>query len=167
MNIDDEIWKKVVGYEDLYQVSNFGRVKSLGNDATRKEKILNQASCTCGYLVICLYKNGIRKTRKVHQLVAESFLNHRPCGMKLVVNHIDFNRLNNQVSNLEITTQRDNANKKNHKSSSKYTGVCWEKRRKMWLATIRINGKLKFLGRFTNEIDAHNAYENALIIILN
>lgn len=162
MKIDAEIWKDIIGYEGLYQISSYGNVKSLGNDATRKEKILKQAVSSCGYLIVCLHKNAMQKTRKVHQLVAIAFLNHTPCGMKLVVNHIDFNRQNNNINNLEIVTARENTNKKNMESSSRYTGVCLDKSRNKWVSHIRINGNNKFLGRFTNEIHAHNAYENAL-----
>ena len=70
----------------------------------------------------------------------------------------------NKVENLEIVTQRENANKKHIKSSSKYIGVSWKKRDKKWVSSIRINGKKKYLGSFTDELEAHNAYQKALKI---
>jgi hypothetical protein len=84
----------------------------------------------------------------------------------LVVNHKDFNKLNNNLDNLEIITQRQNTNKKHLKSSSQYIGVFWNKQNKKWKSQIRINKKIKYLGYFVNEIDAHNAYQNALTTLL-
>ena len=57
------------------------------------------------------YIEGKKETKQVHQMVAESFLNHIPCGYKLVVNHIDFNRTNNAVQNLELVSARENSNR--------------------------------------------------------
>lgn len=165
-----EIFKDIPTYEGIYQVSNLGKVKSLerviirsdGKPYSAKEKILKNFLTDRGYYSVKLYKNKILKTITVHQLVSMAFLNHTPCGYKLVVNHIDFDKKNNNVSNLELVTQRENANHKHLKSSSKYTGVCWNKARNKWQSNIKINGKLKHLGLFTNEYDAHLAYENAL-----
>ena len=152
-----EIYKDVKGYEGLYQVSNYGNVKSFVRSDGR---ILKPGLGGVGYLLVVLYKNEKGKSKNVHQLVAESFLNHTPCGMKLVVNHIDFDKTNNHVSNLEIVTNRENTNKKHIKSSSKYIGVGWDKSRQKWVSRIRINGKLKQLGRFSTEIEASEAYQN-------
>ena len=154
-----EEWKVIEDCDNLYQISTFGRVKSLNFG---KEKILRQGVSGRGYLVVCLYKIGAKKTINVHQIVAEIFLNHTPCGMRLVVNHKDFNKINNHVSNLEIITQRENTNRKHIKSSSVYTGVCWHKKTKKWVSEISINGKLKHLGLFDSEIEASNAYQNKL-----
>lgn len=107
------------------------------------------------------------KTRKVHQLVAESFLNHTKCGYNLVVNHINLNPQDNCVDNLEIVTQRDNANKKHIISTSKYTGVCWSKEKRKWRASINLKYKQSHLGYFNNEYEAHLAYEKALSEIKN
>jgi len=102
--MEKEIWKPVKNYEGFYEVSNIGRIKSLINDKTRKEKILKQ-NIACGYLKVNLYFNGVKKCRSVHQLVAEAFLNHKPNGHKLVVNHINFIRTDNRVSNLRWVTK--------------------------------------------------------------
>lgn len=154
-----EIWKDIIDYEGLYQVSNLGRVKSLHHN---KELILKPAKWNNGYLVVSLWLNGNQKIRRIHQLVAVAFLNHTPCGLKLVINHKDFNKQNNHVSNIELISQRENTNQKHLKSTSKYTGVCLKKGRNKWESKIRINGKVKYLGLFVCEIDAHNAYQNEL-----
>ncbi len=98
----------------------------------------------------------------MHKLVAIAFLNHVPNGYEIVVNHKDFNILNNKLSNLELVSQRENANRKHLKSTSKYTGVYWYKRDKKWKSRIQINGKNKNLGTFENEHDAHLAYQKEL-----
>ena len=98
-----EIWKPVVGYEGLYEVSNWGRIKSI---KFGKERILNPGTNSCGYLHVGLYKNGKRKIFLVHRLVAEAFIpnpNNLPC-----INHKDENKLNNSVENLEWCNSKYN-----------------------------------------------------------
>lgn len=158
--IMEEIYKDVIGYEGIYQISNLGNVKSCTTGLIRNYYLEKN-----GYYSIRLYKNNIGKTRKVHQLVAESFLNHKRCGHKLVVNHIDFNKANNKVDNLEIVTNRENSNRKHLKSTSKYIGVHWNKEDKKWKSSITINGKTKHLGYFTDESEASEAYQEALLNI--
>tara|TARA_R110002124_G_scaffold3824_1_gene24275 strand:- start:95 stop:577 length:483 start_codon:yes stop_codon:yes gene_type:complete len=153
-----EVFVDVKGYED-YQVSNLGNIKSL---KSKKEKVLKPGVSSSRYLTVALSKEKTPKTFQVHQLVAMAFLNHIPCGMKFVVNHIDFNPLNNNVNNLEVITQRENTNKKHIKGSSRYIGVSWCKRDKKWRSDIWINGKLKYLGLFNGELDASEAYKVAL-----
>jgi hypothetical protein len=153
-----EEWRFVVGYND-YQVSNLGRVKSL---KLGKERILKKYVNCHGYCEVALCGNGNQKLRKVHQLVAESFLNYEKCNSKLVVNHINFIKDDNNVENLEVVSIRENSNKKHIKSSSKYVGVSWYARDKKWRSRIVINGKQKLIGMFEDELDAHNAYQNEL-----
>ena len=104
----EEIWKNVKGYENKYMVSNLGRVKSLGNHKTRKEKILKNKYDKGGYCQINLWKYGQMKHFLVHRLVAEAFIdnsNNKPC-----IDHIDGNPMNNRVNNLRWCTQRENCN---------------------------------------------------------
>lgn len=167
--MEKEIWKDIEGYEGYYQVSNLGRVKSLkrfakhpkGGKKVVNERVLKENLGKKGYLTVSLYRNG-GKTKEIHQLVAMEFLNHTPCGYRMVVDHIDNNKINNRFDNLRIVTQRENTSKKHIKSSSEYTGVSWCRRSNKWLAAIRINGRKKSLGLFLNEIDAHNAYQDML-----
>jgi hypothetical protein len=161
-----EVWKDIPEYEGFYQVSNLGNVRSLDRVCSRgrklKGKVLKDALCSPGYFGVELNKNGKSKTITVHKLVAYAFLNHKPCGYKLVVNHIDINRENNNLYNLEIITNRENTNRKHIKSSSKYVGVCWNKKIKKWQSNIVINGRKKYLGLFTDEKEAAQAYQNEL-----
>lgn len=94
-----EVWKDVVGYEGLYQISNLGKVVSLNwrNQGVSKEMYLKPHNQ--GYLQVELYKNGIRKMYTVHRLVAIAFVDGYRDGF--VVNHKDENKQNNAASNLE------------------------------------------------------------------
>ena len=93
-----EEWRDIKGYESLYQVSDFGRVKSL-KGYHRKEHILKARNNLYGYLTVGLSKKNKSKRYKIHRLVAETFipnLDNLP-----QVNHKDGNKLNNNVDNLE------------------------------------------------------------------
>ena len=162
----EEIWKDIPDYEGYYQVSSLGRVKSLPRKKVLRERILKTALDGGGYQQVGLFLNAKRKIMKIHKLVAIAFLNHKPCGYKWVINHKNFIKTDNRLENLEIVTQRENANKKHLKSSSRYTGVCWVGCRKKWVSWIQANGKNKQLRYFTSEIEASEAYQKALSEIL-
>jgi hypothetical protein len=165
-----EEFKDIPNYEGCYQVSNLGRVKSLRRYVSHslygsmfiKESVLKQSFNGNGYLIVNLAKNTKYKTRTVHQLIAECFLNHKPCKFELVVGHKNDIRKHNYLENLHIITNRKNSDKHHLPSYSKYIGVHWQKNRKKWMARIYINKQRVYLGSFNLEIDAHNAYENKL-----
>lgn len=165
-----EIWKDVIGYEGIYQVSHLGSIKSLSRIILRngkypfisKEITLKKCLNNRGYLTVNLSKNGNKKVRTVHQLVAEAFLGHTPCGYELVVDHKNNIKTDNRFENLHIVTARVNSNKKHLKSSSQYVGVSLCKKNKKWISQININDKRIFLGSFYNEVEASQYYENAL-----
>lgn len=100
-----EYWKYIKGYEGLYQVSNFGRVKS---NKFGKERILKPFTNSTGYLLVSLCKDGKVKAFTVHRLVAEAFIDN-PDNLPQV-NHRDENKLNNNVDNLEWCTNEYNIN---------------------------------------------------------
>ena len=107
-----EEWRPVKGYEGLYEVSNFGRVKSLNYNHTGKEKILKPFKRKDGYLQVILCRNGKGKMFSVHRLVASAFLpnpNNLP-----QVNHKDEVKTNNCVSNLEFCDCKYNINYGSH-----------------------------------------------------
>jgi hypothetical protein len=165
----EEIWKDIPDYEGLYQVSNLGRVKSLPKEWNTGIGIRKHNGCMLkfektynGYYRVLLYKQGCKKRIGVHQLVSMAFLNHKPNGYKLVIDHINDNKIDNRVENLQIVTQRFNSFKTQGKYSSQYKGVSWYKRDKKWKSRININGNLISLGSFDCELEAHQAYQNAL-----
>ena len=157
-----EEFRDIKGYEGLYKVSDLGRVKSLKRIRVNKDRILKNTLDSTGYLKVSLSKNSKGKNRRVHQLVAEAFLNHKPNKThEFICDHRDNNPLNNKLENLQITTTRENTSK-DRKGTSKFAGVSLDKVRNKWISTIRINGKKKFLGRFTDELKASEAYQTAL-----
>ncbi|MCP4354360.1 MAG: hypothetical protein GY793_01765 [Proteobacteria bacterium] len=160
MNNQKEVWKDVKDYEGHYQVSNLGRVKSLKNNETVFLKLNIDGR---GYYKVALSNKGTPKTFRVHVLVAEMFLNHTPNGTnKVVVDHINNDRLNNKYSNLQLISNRENSSKDKSGGSSKYVGVSWNKQTNKWLASIRVNGKQKYLGRYKSEKIASAVYQYEL-----
>lgn len=99
----NEKWRDINGYEGLYQVSNYGEVKSMRN---KKERILKPGITARGYEQVWLCKNGSKNKRFVHRIVAEAFIDN-PNNYK-VVNHIDGCKTNNNALNLEWCTQSHN-----------------------------------------------------------
>jgi hypothetical protein len=109
-----EIWKTIEGYEGYYEVSNFGRVRSLdrvvidslGRAQHRKGKMKAQNLNTDGYPTVNLSKDGIDKRISVHILVGKAFVDGYFDGAE--INHIDCDRINNRVDNLEWVSHNDN-----------------------------------------------------------
>jgi hypothetical protein len=110
-----EIWKDVVGYEGLYKVSNFGNVVSVKINSTMKT-----APTKKGYHCICLSKNDIRYNTFVHRLVAIAFIPNPE--NKKQVNHKDFSKCNNNLENLEWSTQSENQ-KHSYKNSNRESAM--------------------------------------------
>lgn len=106
-DFNNEIWKIIDGFED-YQISNYGRVKSLNYNKTKQERILKQATITNGYQQVNLYKDGKQKCFIVHRLVANAFIDNP--NNYAEVNHKDECKTNNHVSNLEWCDRKYNCN---------------------------------------------------------
>ena len=98
----EEVWKDIPGYEGFYEVSNFGRVKSLH----LKPKILNPKAPSHRYKRVSLSVGGVKKQHSVHRLVLLAFIG----PSNLQVNHIDGDKNNNTLTNLEYCTPKENIN---------------------------------------------------------
>lgn len=102
-----EIWKPIVGYERFYSASNFGRIRrNLKGMGTSKNRILKTSLTNLGYFNCSLSKNNTRKSFLVHWIIAKTFLK-KPQN-KSQVNHIDGDKKNNHISNLEYVTFSEN-----------------------------------------------------------
>lgn len=152
-----------------HKVSNFGRLKSL---VCKKHKIIQGSRNNNGYKELMYWENGKRKRVYVHKLVAKYFLG----DSKLDVNHIDENKLNNRLDNLEYVTHKQNLRKyfssiltkgnSSLKSTSKFLGVHKVKSGN-FAAQITINGKTNHLGTFKTEEEASKVYQDKLKGVMN
>lgn len=108
----EEVWKPVVGYEGLYEVSDYGRVRSIPNPGLRGKKttgrIRKLTPKDSGHLQVDLWRGNSRQMRKVHQLVLEAFVGERP-SMDHVGCHWDGDPTNNHASNLRWDTRKSNS----------------------------------------------------------
>lgn len=172
-----EVWKQIKGFEGLYEISNCGRVKSLARSwisgkglvRTKPDTILKSRLNHSGYLYVVLSKVGKQKSKTIHAICWDN-LGDKPRNCKIHhVDHIDNQKTNNRIDNLQLLTARENAVKyhKTQKRSSKFTGVYWNKRLKKWKAQINQNNNKIYLGIFSNEYNAYIAYKKALNEILN
>ena len=161
LNGNNEIWLPIEDYENIYWVSNKGRVKN-------NRKVMKYYTNNSGYQCIDLTVNKVKKKFLVHRLVASHFIDNTYALLE--VNHIDENKDNNCVENLEWCTRSYNLKHsaangayntrptlgKKHKiaCSSKYHNVTWDKNRERWQASIRQGGKTWYQKRFKTEVEA-------------
>ena len=174
MKEQEEEFRDIPGF-DGYQVSNLGRVKSLAREIKfgdrfrlSKERILKGWTSNNGYNTISLsLLNGKKISKSTRQVIAITFLNHVPNGFKVVVDHINNNKLDNRLENLQLISNRENTSKDLKNGTSKYIGVNLHKHSNKWRANIRVNGKRIHLGHFKTELEASEYYQNALKAIEN
>lgn len=150
-----EVWKDITEFQGMYQVSSLGRIKSFRG---KTERILQLTISKRGYYVVGLWRNQKNRLCTIHRLVALHFIDNP--GNKREVNHIDSNKLNNSVSNLEWATPKENS----------YHAINSEKSRKFfhkrgayksgnsWSSQIRLDNKFFYLGSFKTKDDAQQAY---------
>lgn len=163
-------YKDIKGYEGIYQIDEYGNIKSLSRvvlnsgsysgSVKKTERILKHIINRDGYCIVTLQKNGLRKSKSIHRLVSETFINN-PNNYN-EVNHKDLNKQNNHISNLEWCDRAYNVNHyyQNANKSSKYKGVSYSEDRKKWCSYLDINKKRLALGRFNTELEAKEYREN-------
>lgn len=100
-----EIWKTIPGYEELYEASNLGRIRSLPRATTNGRVLKLYCNSKNGYMYVSLSKDNVQKSRRVHRLVMAAF-NGLNDGLQ--VNHLNGNKADNRIDNLEYCTQSEN-----------------------------------------------------------
>ena len=170
----EEIWRNVPGCEN-YQASNMGRVRSvdrtvvdsMGRERFYRGRILGgNVHKTTGYRQFTLNINNKSRNFTASQIIAMTFLDHTPDGHTFVIDHVNGVKTDDRACNLRIVSHRANTStcfRKDRKTlSSRYVGVSWGEYVKKWRAHIHYEGKLVYLGCYSTEIDASNAYQKAL-----
>jgi hypothetical protein len=167
-SMQKEIWKDIPEYEGMYQVSSEGRVKSLeryvkhwtGGLKKLTERYRMLSKNTGGYSVVNLCKDGKVKKYPSHILVAMAFLNHKPSGHSVVVDHIDNDISNNRLSNLQLISSRKNSTK-DKKPKSGFAGVIKTKSGRYQSRILHKKQQI-CLGMFDTPEEAHQAYLNKI-----
>ncbi len=160
LNPRQEVFVPIKGFEGLYEISNFGRLRNA-------RKIMKTYQINSGYLAAKLVKEGVRTSVLIHRLVAEHFLSN-PLN-KPEVNHKSQEKTDNSVDNLEWVTSSEN---KAHSYSngwtrynepskgiklgntSKFHNVLWDKARQKWVGVVRHESKNHMQKRFDSEVEA-------------
>ena len=153
-DVINECWRSIDGRMN-YQISNVGRVRNVSTGRILKQCVYNR-----GYYVVGLTKDNVARIHTVHKFVAHEFIPRPDANTTLVVDHVDRNKLNNQITNLRWVTQQQNMMNMTIRTgtSSQYKGVSFHKKSRKWRAEIKFNGSTIRLGYFTNEEDAASAY---------
>ena len=159
-----EIWKSIIGYEESYEISNFGRIRSIdrtiicknGNPQFNKGKVLSPSKDKDGYLQIHLSKKGKLKYFRIHQLVFQTFTGQS-------IKYLDHkNRIKNDncLTNLRPSTNSTNqANRLEPKNNtSGHKGIFHCKKTNKWRASIQKEDKRYWLGQFLIKENAIIAY---------
>ena len=156
-----EVYKNIPEYEGHYQISNKGNVKSLKQN---KETVLKPSIDKKGYYKVSLYKAGKGRKFYIHRVVIQAFKGEIPKDKNLVVDHINNDKTNNELINLQVISNRENLSKDKwrYNPTSFYTGVCYHTTKKKWESSISVNGDSFHLGYFNNESKAGLEYKRAL-----
>lgn len=154
----EEIWKPLVGYEEFYIISNFGRLRSL---RVRPDKDMHQRIVKRGrgYMFSNIQCQNKRINLPIHRSVAYTFIGPRPKG--LLIDHIDNNSLNNRVDNLEYVTPRENTIRGRSwalRETQKFKAPCIEKLPIGYVVTMSFKRREITLGVFPSEELAAEAY---------
>jgi hypothetical protein len=146
-----ELYKLIDGYEN-YEISTFGNVRNI-----KTNRILKPITYGDGYLMVGLSKDKIKKTFTIHRLVGIAFIENP--DNKLCIDHIDRNKINNNILNLRWASHSENSQNKSiqKNNSSTVSGVHFNKKLNKWQVYISINGKIKHIGYYKDFDEAVQA----------
>ena len=150
----EEEFKLIIDFPS-YQISNKGTIKNI-----QRGTIVKPSKAASGYYYFQVLKNGKKHNLYIHKLIGEYFIPN--LDNKTIVDHIDRNRTNNDISNLRWASKSENSIncKTREDNTSGCRGVCFNKRSKSWLARINLNNRVTNIGYFKNYEDAVIARQN-------
>lgn len=148
-----ENFRAINGY-DNYEISNHGRVRNVNSRYILKNSISGK-----GYKMVGLTLNGKRKTKSIHRLIAEAFIDN-PNNYKCI-DHIDRNKLNNELTNLRWATYKMNNCNRTSRGSINFAGVSYEKKYNRYIASVQNNNGVKIRKHFSMSCYGVNALELA------
>jgi len=142
----------------------YGQIKGKNHQIIYGEiDLTNRVSKSNGYIQIMVsIKNLKSRPFTIHQIISCIYLNHKIIGRNLVIDHIDSNKLNNNINNLRIITQRENCSKEKTIASGLPAGVNFYKSLNKYVSKIHYNKKKHHLGYFETIDEAKDAYLNCL-----
>jgi len=146
----EETWRDIVSYENLYQVSNLGNVKSFRISLNGKTL---KAGLRMGYPSVMLYNGSSKKTVDVHKLVQLAF----NLG-EGIIDHINGDRTDNRLENLRVVTSRENNQNLSRHRKGMLVGASKRGNSDTWRSYIKVNGKTRHLGQFKTEKEASDRY---------
>jgi hypothetical protein len=153
----NENWKDIVGYEGIYQVSTIGRLKSIDRIVVTKAqirkpikgRILKQSLGTTGYYGCNLSKGAITKTKMIHRIVANTFIQN--IDNKKEVNHINGIKTNNHILNLEWVTPKQNCQHAKHELKVNVYKEGFENNRSKLVVQVSLDGFIQNVFGSVNE----------------
>jgi len=157
-----EEYRDIISFEGLYQISNLGNIKSLKRKGCLNDRVLKPKPNSKGYMHVTLHKNKKQQVKRVHKLMEQMYFKPLSKESELVIDHINNDKSDNSIDNLQRITVRHNNSKDRTGYTSKYIGVSWNKERNKWASQLGVNGINLKLGYFIDEHDAHLAYQSAL-----
>ena len=157
MSDDENDWKWIDGYKNMFRIYKDGRVESVRRKWVPNNRFMNQGIRN-GYRYVQLSKDSKNKNFQIHRLIAIAFIDNPNPDKFDFVDHWNRDRLDNSIKNLRWVSSSGNNRNRKSTGSSKYLGVSFHKQRNKWNARISIDGKSKYLGLFENEEEAHKVY---------
>lgn len=164
-DLPNEEWRSVIGWEELYEASNMGRIRSLNYKSSGKTKVLRPSTNPSGYDIVVLQNNGYKTTKTVHRIVYEAFNGHIPEGLE--VNHINECKTDNRIENLNLMTREENLRYGTgiERRASKIRGIkrSEETKRRMSLASskkpiLQFTREGEFIREWMSQKEAYTTY---------
>lgn len=156
--MDDNEWKWIDEYENMYRIYIDGRVESVKRYRVPNNRFLKTHINKYGYKQVQLRKDNETKNFVIHRLIAIAFIPNPNSEKFNCVDHENKDKLDNSIKNLRWISKSGNNRNKKSIGKSKYLGVHFHKQRGKWVAQIKIDGKQKHIGIFEDEDEAGKVY---------